>query len=198
MVGTPAGVPYELPGSPRGLGSLARRGLQPETDLEQVFHDHQASCVRLARSILRDEHLAQDVVQEAFLVHWRGTRYDPARLGLRQWLLMLTYRKAVDRVRQEQRGRRNAALDSGPDEALAEPGPEAAALASADAHRVRQGLLALPPVQLQVIALAHWGGYSQTEIATLTGVPLGTVKSRTQSGMVALRVILQEERFARS
>ena len=163
-------------------------------DLDTLFRDNGLACYQLARSVLRDSHLAEDAVQEAFLQHWRQAgRYDPRRSSARSWLLLLTYRKAVDRVRHEEL-RRVSTLDGSQDQASAERGPEDRAVASGLGDRVRQALATLPTSQRESIALAYWGGYTQVEVAAITGAPLGTVKTRMRSGMISLRMALGDER----
>jgi len=180
-----------------GPGDLTSPPPLEDADLSLLFRDHGFSCSQLARSIMRDPQLAEDVVQEVFLLHWRGSAWDPERSSLRRWLLMLTHRKAVDRVRHEEL-RRTASLDGIPEQTAVGRGPEEEALASALGPRVRQALAALPEVQRRVIVLAYWGGYKQREIAEMTSTPLGTVKTRMRNGMFAMRGALHDEHLARS
>jgi RNA polymerase sigma factor (sigma-70 family) len=162
-------------------------------ELDVLFASYGACCYGLARSILRDADLAHDVVQEAFLDHWRGKTFDATRSTHRSWLLMLTHRKAVDRVRHEQR-RTGLPLEVAPEQVTTRRGPEDLALADDQALRVRAALGTLSQVQREALTLAYWGGYTQREVADLTDTPLGTVKTRMLSGMVALRRALADER----
>ena len=162
-------------------------------ELEDLFRDYGACCRALARGVLRDEELAQDVVQEAFLDHWRGATFDATRGTRRRWLLMLTHRRAVDRARYEQH-RVSSTFESAPEQASARRGPEDLALARVLAVKVREALGTLPRVQQEALALAYWGGYTQREIAQITRAPLGTVKTRTRNGMISLREVLRDQR----
>lgn len=162
-------------------------------DLEALFKAHGGFCYSVARRILRDPDLAQDAVQEAFLEHWRSTTFDGTRSTHRRWLLMLTHRQAVDRVRHEER-RKTSPLDAAADQASTTRSPEELAMASHMAPKVRAALNALPRVQREALALAYWGGYKQREIATITQAPIGTVKTRMRSGMIALGGALSDER----
>ena len=164
-----------------------------DVDLEALFRDYGACCHALARGVLRDEKLAQDVVQEAFLDHWRGASFDVTRGTRRHWLLMLTHRRAVDRARYEQR-RVCSTFEAAPEQESARRGPEDVALARVLAVTVRQALGTLPRVQQEALTLAYWGGYTQREIADITRAPLGTVKTRTRNGMISLREVLREQR----
>ena len=132
-------------------------------------------------------------MQEAFLGLWRSPgAYRPDRGTVRSWLLGLTHHKAVDSVRREtaQQRRQEAhaaqrALDPPPGD-----DPAAAAWDGIRAAQVRAALTELPEVQRHTVALAYFGGYTQPEIAELTGVPLGTVKTRTFTAMRRLRLTL--------
>lgn len=166
--------------------------------LEQLYDRHGAASYGLARRIVADDQLAHDVVQEVFLAIWRGAAtYDGSRGSLSTWLFALTHHKAVDAVRRAQRhsGRRapEEALLTEPDTA---PAVEEQAIDAVNAHRVRNALGELPEAQRQALELAYFGGYSQSEIAHLTGTPLGTVKTRTLAALRRLRVVLAESQQA--
>lgn len=148
----------------------------------------------LARRICADDGIAEDVVQEVFLAFWRDPRrYDSERGAFATWLLTLVHHKSVDAVRRESAIRRRTvpAAEDG-DEWSAPPGPGAdqAALGKVVAGQVRDALGRLPAEQRQALALAYFGGYTQREVAALTGVPLGTVKSRMFTGVQRLRSVL--------
>jgi RNA polymerase sigma-70 factor (ECF subfamily) len=148
----------------------------------------------LARRICADDGIAEDVVQEVFLAFWRDpSRFDSSRGSFGTWLLTLVHHKSVDAVRRESAIRRRTvpAAEDG-DEWSAPPGPGAdqAALGRVVACQVRDALGGLPAEQRQALALAYYGGYTQREVAALTGVPLGTVKSRMFTGVQRLRSVL--------
>jgi RNA polymerase sigma-70 factor (ECF subfamily) len=159
--------------------------------LEELYQRYGAPCYALARRILRDEALAQDVVQEVFLTCWRGAGYDATRGGVASWLLAVTHHKAVDLVRKEERLRaRRTSEESLADVAQASGSAEDQAWSLLQAAAVRGALKDLPTEQREVLLLAYYGGYSQREISAMSGVPLGTVKSRTLAAMRQLRAEL--------
>lgn len=162
-------------------------------ELEALFASYGAACYALARTVLRDVDLAQEVVQEAFLEHWRGAGFDATRSTHRGWLLMLTHRRAVDRVRYEER-RNSASTGAARESASSRQGRADLALAGDLAPRVRAALSTLPRAQQEVLALAYWGGFTQREVAKITRSPLGTVKTRMQNGMISLQKALVDER----
>jgi RNA polymerase sigma factor (sigma-70 family) len=162
--------------------------------LEELYDRHGGACYGLARRVVTDEQLAQDVVQEVFLAIWRGAAtYDGSRGTLSTWLYALTHHKSVDAVRRAQRhsGRR-ASEDALITEADPSPAVDEQALASVRRDQVRAALADLPEPQRRALMLAYFGGYSQSEIAALTGIPLGTVKTRTLAALRRLRAVLDE------
>jgi RNA polymerase sigma-70 factor (ECF subfamily) len=148
----------------------------------------------LARRILADDHLAEDVLQDVFLSVWRDPgAFDRARGSFASWLLAMVHHKAVDAVRREESQRRRQTR-AGEELVLAAPTEahdvEAEAWTRVVSQRVRVALAVLPTAQREALTLAYYGGYTQREVAALTGAPLGTVKTRMLAGMRRLRVEL--------
>ena len=157
--------------------------------LEALYARYGRACYGLARRILTDEQLAQDVVQEVFLAIWRDvSRFDATRGGFSTWLLSMTHHKAVDSVRREEnlRKRRTSAdlLDGRESDA---PKVDEAVWSLVRRERVREVLKTLPAPQREALTLAYFGGYTQREIAGLTATPLGTVKTRMLAGMKRMK-----------
>lgn len=164
------------------------------TALGELYDRFGRQAYSLARRICADEGLAEDVVQEVFLAFWRDpSRFDPARGKFGTWLLTLVHHKSVDAVRRESAIRRRtvpASEDGSEWSAPPGPGADEDAIGALVAGQVRDALGRLPAEQRQVLALAYYGGYTQREVAALTGVPLGTVKSRMFTGVARLRNLL--------
>jgi RNA polymerase sigma factor (sigma-70 family) len=196
--GRPARVPSR-PGPGRAHdpadGVLVQRIVDgDQLALGELYDRWSRQAYSLARRICGDDGIAEDVVQEVFLAFWRAPeRFDPERGSFGTWLLTLVHHKSVDAVRRESTVRRRTvpAAEDG-EEWSAPPGPGAdqAALGAVVAGQVRDALHRLPAEQRQALALAYYGGYTQREVATLTGVPLGTVKSRMFTGVQRLRSVL--------
>ncbi len=173
---------------------LERIVLRRSDALEQLYDRFGRPAYSLARRICVDETLAEDVVQEAFLMVWRDPgRFDPARGAVSSWLLTLVHHRAVDAVRREVTRRKRVvpgSLESEEWNVPAGPGADQAALGAVVAGKVRDALGQLPVDQREALALAYFGGYTQREVASLTGVALGTVKSRMFAGVRKLRTLL--------
>src|SRR4051812_25525875 len=153
----------------------------------------------LARSIVVDPSLAEDVAQEAFVRAWRhGVNYDARRGSVPTWLLTITRNLAIDAVRV----RRPQPVD--PDDIFrlgweAEgPGasPSAAAESNDEQRRLRAAIGGLPLEQRRALVLAAIGGRTAKEISEYEGIPLGTAKTRIRSGMIKLRSSLSDPRRA--
>lgn len=177
----------------------------PDTKLAAALHEGHAEAIEslydrygrlafgLAYRIMNDTTAAEDVVQDAFLKAWRNARgYDPARGGIRSWLMTIVRNQAIDRLRGSARRFAETSLDDSDRET---PASDAFDAVSADAERkeVRAGFAALPEAQRRTLELAYFGGLSHVEIAVQMGVPLGTVKGRMRMGLEKLRSYLEEK-----
>jgi RNA polymerase sigma-70 factor (ECF subfamily) len=162
----------------------------------EVFYDrHGGAAYSLAYRIVGEQAAAEDVTQEAFVSIWRsGARYDRARGSVRSWTLGIVRNRAIDLLRS--RSSRAPKLDFD-DDAVLEQRPageltEDEALRRETADELRGALSELPGEQSKVIELAYFGGFSQSEIAAMVGVPLGTVKGRMRLGLEKIRGRLAE------
>lgn len=185
------GTPYE------GLrdGQLVELVAQQDAGaLEALYDRYGRAAYSLARRILTEETLAQDVVQEVFLSLWRDARrFDAGRGTVATYLLSMTHHRAVDVVRREENLRRWRTSDEGLELA---PDPKARVEDEVEASErraeVRAALKDLPDPQRQALLLAYFGGYTQREVAALVGVPLGTVKTRMAAGMRKMKEALSD------
>ena len=146
----------------------------------------------LAYRVLQDAAAAEDVVQEAFLSIWRrADSFRPERGSLRTWLCSIVHHRALDRLRgRAGRARGDVPLEGGHPDTVVPDMWETVSL-QIERDQVRSALSELPADQRQTIELAYYGGYSQTEISSLMGVPLGTVKGRTRAALRKLRSTLE-------
>jgi RNA polymerase sigma factor (sigma-70 family) len=171
---------------------IARVRAGDRAALEAIYDRYARSCYSLTRRILGEHQLAEDVVQEVFLTLWRVPEsFDPARGSFSTWLLAMTHHKSVDAVRREQRRRdRRASVDVLDREATDPHEVIDQVYVALRGEQVRGAIAGLPAAQREALLLAYYGGYTQREIAELTGQPLGTVKTRMLAGMRRLRGML--------
>lgn len=176
------------------LIAIAQRG--DVTAFELLYDRHKGPAYSLARRITGTDGNADDVVQETFISVWRAIeRYDPRRASVRTWLMRIVHRRAIDQLRSSTVHSKRRADGEGLVEDLTanEPAPESIALASEQSDLVRGALSGLPDDQRKAIELAYFSGFSQTEIAEITGLPLGTVKGRMRLGLEKMRASLEEQ-----
>lgn len=181
---------------PRDLAHLSDEAVvalvarSEEAALGELYDRYGAPAYGLARRIVRDPSLAEDVVQEAFLAIWRGAaRFLPERARAATWIMTLVHRRAVDVVRREQR-RRALPLEDGDDDRVVEAADDAVWL-RLERERVQQALAALPDQQRETIELAYYGGFTQSELAERLGRPVGTIKSQMFAGLTNLRGLIE-------
>lgn len=175
--------------SDEALTALVAR--QDDEAFAELYDRLGRTAYGLALRVLRDESLAEDAVQEAFLVVWRtAARFVPERAKASTWVLTLVHRRAVDLVRRQER-RRAEPLDSAPH--LGGEAADEQAWLRLRRERVQAALARLPDPQREAIELAYYGGFTQAELADRLGEPLGTIKSRMFAGLSRLRELLAEE-----
>ncbi|WP_225211069.1 ECF RNA polymerase sigma factor SigK [Microbacterium commune] len=131
---------------------------------------------------------SEEVLQEVFLEIWQSaSKFAPNRGQGRSWIFTIAHRRAVDRVRSSQsstdRDMRVGVRDLGGERDVVQEAVES----KLEGERVVAALSALPEAQQEALILAYYGGYSQSEIAALTGVALGTIKTRMRDGLTRLR-----------
>ncbi len=162
--------------------------------LEAFYDRFSRRAYSLARRVCVDEALAEDVVQEVFLLVWRNPeRFDASRGSVSAWLMTMVHHRAVDAVRREATRRRHTVPpgDEGDEWLPPGPGADEAALDAVVAGHVREALGALPAEQREALTLAYFGGFTQREVASISGIPLGTVKSRMFTAVRTLRGLLE-------
>jgi RNA polymerase sigma-70 factor (ECF subfamily) len=160
-----------------------------EGALAQLYDRYAASIFSLAMRITGDRLTAQEVTQDTFLRLWKhAALFDRERGAFGAWLFAIARRRALDVLRSRQRQAKitdgTFISDGG---TLPEPSQSDASEQIVLAQVISQAVATLPLVQRQAIELAYFGGLTQQQIATQTGEPLGTVKSRMRSAMETLR-----------
>ncbi len=143
------------------------------------------------RMVVREE-LAQEVLQDTFVKIWRNAgAYDPGKGRPFTWMVNIARNTAIDALRSAGE-KRSASIRSLEDNVYRIGTDDTRE--TIDQADVRQVVVRLRDEHRQLIDLAYYQGYSQQEIADNTGLPLGTVKSRTRSALLELRTLLKDHR----
>jgi RNA polymerase sigma-70 factor (ECF subfamily) len=168
---------------------LLRRIATGDQDAFARLYDATASRVfGLVKRLVRDHAQSEEVTQEIYLEIWQtATRYDPSKGGAMAWMLTMTHRRAVDRVRASQ-----ASRDRDVRVGIRDHAPEYDAVVETvevrvESERVKDAMGRLTELQRQAVQLAYFGGYSHREVSAMLKVPIGTVKTRLRDGMIRLR-----------
>jgi RNA polymerase sigma-70 factor (ECF subfamily) len=158
-----------------------------QSALAELYDRYSSVVYAVALRVLGDTGAAEDVLQEVFLQLWRNPgAFDSARGSLGAWLAVITRNRAIDalRRRKPEADIQDVIISVAPD--LAGNADRARA-----AEKVRGVLGTMPTLQRSALEMAYFEGMSHSEIATKTGEPLGTIKTRIRSGLIALRKAFQ-------
>lgn len=195
-VATGSSVDEFAPASPPdALAELVRRaGRGDQTAFAECYDRLSATVYGVVLKVVRDPAQAEEVTQEVFVEIWRqATRFDSSRGSVRSWVVTMAHRRAVDRVRSEQKSRDRTTRDAA--QAITEHDDVATTIETAfDRARVRRSLAQLSDLQREALELAYYGGHTYREVAALLDVAEGTVKSRIRDALIRLRDELGGER----
>jgi RNA polymerase sigma-70 factor (ECF subfamily) len=165
---------------------LAQVARGEQRAFDALYDQASGQVLGAVRRVVRDLAQSEEVMQEVLLEVWRSAaRFDPQMGSATAWIMMLAHRRAVDRVRSEQKAAerelRAASAEIAYDEVIE------AVEARFDRERVRRCLTALTDLQRESVTLAYYQGYTYGEVAELLGLPAGTVKTRMRDGLIKLR-----------
>ena len=176
---------------------MARLLERDEGALKELIDLHGPMVLGMARRILAERSLAEEVAQDTFVALWRRPgAFDPARGSLRTFLLGVARNKAIDLVRREEARRRAH-------EGLQQQAEVGASVGASASERVDEGLelrralAQLSDVQREALILAYFGGRTYREVADELGIPEGTAKTRLRDGLIRLRELLGGSRESR-
>ena len=185
----PASAAEKLPAADGDRELLLRVAAGDRAAFETLYHRYVRPVFGLALRRLGDRGRAEDAVQETFASIWRSAgSYKPERGPASPWLYAVARNAITDRLRT-----RTDTPGELPDRPSGEAGPPERAESAFVSWRVHRALEELPGSEREVIELAYWSGFSQSEVAGFLDIPLGTVKTRTRSGLARLAGLLEEE-----
>ncbi len=169
------------------LTDLLSRTAQGDHGAFEAVYDQVAPAVfGMVRRVVRDPNLSEEVTQEVFIEIWRtASRFNASKGSPIAWVATIAHRRAVDRVRAEQRSADRDRRAASPEVAYDEVAESAEH--NLDIERVRHCLKRLTDLQREAVTLAYYRGYTYREVAGLLGVPAGTVSTRMRDGLIRLR-----------
>lgn len=160
-----------------------------ETAMGSLYDRYSGVVYSVALRVLGETSAAEDILQDIFMQLWRNPGgFDSQRGSLGPWLSVIARNRSIDAVRKRrpERDIEEIAVAVHPDMA-------GHAERSRAMDKVRTALGAMPAVQRDALEMAYFEGLTHTEIAAKTGEPLGTVKTRIRSGLLALRKVLSRD-----
>ncbi|MEZ0240844.1 MAG: RNA polymerase sigma factor [Chloroflexota bacterium] len=161
--------------------------------LDGLFERYGAMAYSVALRITGDPAAAEDVVQDAFLGAWRNAdRFVGSRGLARTWLLSIVHHRAIDAIRRRRPATELPDPEAPTPDALTMPDVWGEVARGLDRTAILAALETISAVQREALELAFFSGLTQVEVATRTGTPLGTVKSRMRLGLLGLRRALIE------
>lgn len=161
--------------------------------LDELYQRYSQRAFALAYRVVANREVAEEVIQDAFMSVWRqAATYNPAAGRVRPWLLSIVHHRAIDRLRRTRDRQVAASLDeawmtAAPDDVFRD------VYRGIQQAQVRDALRQLPDEQRLAIELAYFNGNTFSEIAEMTGVPIGTVKSRVRLALGKLKTLLDAE-----
>jgi RNA polymerase sigma-70 factor (ECF subfamily) len=182
-----SGAPLRMPGDDEAL--LQRIAARDRDAFEALYKRYARPVYALALRRLGEREGAEEAVQETFAAVWRSARSFRAERGAASsWLYAIARNAVVDRFRS-----RPEPVADPPERVSEQAGPDERAEREWVAWRVHTALAELPERERRVLELAYWSGLSQSEVAERLDIPLGTVKTRTRSGLARLGRLLEGE-----
>ena len=178
---------------------LQRIAAKDKDALNILYNRYMTPVYSLSLHMLKQPPLAEEVTQDVFLNIWlKADSFNASRGNPRSWIMSVAHHRVVDVIRS----RRRTYTMTDPEgyetlERLPASGPsvEAQVTQNLDRERIVRALATLPDNQREVIELAYFEGYSQSEMAEKLSQPLGTIKTRVRLAMQKLRTSLQEDDY---
>ena len=154
-----------------------------ETAMAELYDRYSPIVYSVALRVLGDTAAAEDILQEVFIQLWRNPGlFDSSRGNLGAWLAVIARNRSIDALRKRKPESDIADVLVSVEPDLADEAERARAM-----EKVRGALSKMPPSQRTALEMAYFEGLTHTEIASKTGEPLGTIKTRIRAGLLTLR-----------
>lgn len=177
------------------LRQVAGGDAQALSELYDMYH---LVIFRQLLGIVKQREEAEDLLQEVFNQIWsKAGSFDPDRGSVYTWMSTMSRNKGLDYLRSKAH-KRSQKTDYDPDEFIlagipaSDETPLDETILAERSHLLKLALQQIPEEQQQVLKIAYFEGYSQSEIADQLGLPLGTIKTRMRQGMIKLESILSK------
>lgn len=170
-----------------------------EEALAQLYDLYSPVVFGLIRTIVNSKEIAEDLLQEIFLVIWeRADHFDASKGSVYTWLVTLARNKSIDRIRSksyrmQQKNLSNEQTVTFTNLVSDENSPHESMWLDEQAEIIRNALNNIPDKQREVLEIAYFEGFSQSKIAETYNIPLGTVKTRMREGLDKLRALLKDK-----
>ncbi len=169
-------------------GLLSRVAAGDQAAFSDLYDGTAPRLLGLIKRILVDHSQSEEVAQEVFLEIWQtAARFDRSKGSALSWMFTMAHRRAIDRVRSSQAGRDRDVKIGIRDTPREYDHVSESVEVKIESERVKVAMQSLTEFQRQALTLAYYGGYTQTEVAEMLSIPLGTVKTRLRDGMIRLR-----------
>jgi RNA polymerase sigma-70 factor (ECF subfamily) len=169
-------------------GLLAQTATGDQAAFSELYDNTAARVLGLVRRVMIDPAQSEEVTQEVFLEIWQSaSRFDPNKGRALTWIMTMAHRRAIDRIRSAQASRNRDRAVGLRDLPTAYDQVAETVEVRVEHERVEQAMSKLSDTQREAVALAYFGGYTQSEVADKLGIPLGTAKTRLRDAMIRLR-----------
>ncbi|HEV7812988.1 MAG TPA: sigma-70 family RNA polymerase sigma factor [Leifsonia sp.] len=169
-------------------GLLAQTATGNQAAFSALYDNTAARVLGLVRRVMIDPAQSEEVTQEVFLEIWQSApRFDPNKGRASTWIMTMAHRRAIDRIRSAQASRNRDRAVGIRDLPTAYDQVAETVEVRVEHERVEQAMSKLSDAQREAVTLAYFGGYTQSEVAEMLGIPLGTAKTRMRDAMIRLR-----------